>query len=171
MINHAVIVLGGQQSDSAIHIHVSILPQTSLPSRLPHNIKESFVCYTLGPGWLTGIIFEKGILCWESIEQWRGQKAERERWREEGSVLNESRSMWFSSLPPLTSSDNTGNAYFKSIFHYSNKLLDKIFTPSSFSFNAYLLEVTLIKPFPNQLTREAHISAQSVNCSPSEPSF
>ena len=47
----------------------------------------------------------------------------------------------------------------------------KIFSPSSFSFNAYLLEVTLIKPFPNQLTREARISAQSVNFSPSEPSF
>lgn len=59
----------------------------------------------------------------------------------------------------------------KNIFHYSSKLLDRIFTPSSFSFNAYVFEVTLVKPFPNQLTREAPISAQSVNCSPSEPSF
>ena len=31
------IVPGGQQRDSATHIHVSILPQTPLPSRLPHN--------------------------------------------------------------------------------------------------------------------------------------
>lgn len=64
-----------------------------------------------------------------------------------------------------------GMHIFKNIFHYSSKLLDKIFTPSSFSFNAYVFEVTLLKPFPNQLTREAPISAQSVNCSPSEPSF
>ena len=64
-----------------------------------------------------------------------------------------------------------GMHIFKNIFHYSSKLLDRIFTPSSFSFNAYVFEVTLVKPFPNQLTREAPISAQSVNCSPSEPSF
>ena len=36
-----VIVLGEQQRDSAIHIHGSILPQTPLPSRLPHNNKRS----------------------------------------------------------------------------------------------------------------------------------
>ena len=30
-----MIVSGTQQSDSAVHIHVSILPQTPLPSRLP----------------------------------------------------------------------------------------------------------------------------------------
>ena len=32
-----MVVLVEQGRDSAIHIHVSILPQTSLPSRLPHN--------------------------------------------------------------------------------------------------------------------------------------
>ena len=36
-----VIDLGGQQRDSAIHIHVSILPQTPFLSRLPHNIEQS----------------------------------------------------------------------------------------------------------------------------------
>ena len=36
LINNVVIVSGGQLSNSAIHIHVSILPQTPLPSRLPH---------------------------------------------------------------------------------------------------------------------------------------
>ena len=33
-INNVVIILGGQQMESAIHIHVSILPQTPFPSRL-----------------------------------------------------------------------------------------------------------------------------------------
>ena len=31
MINNVVIVSGGQQSDSAIHMHVSILPPNSPP--------------------------------------------------------------------------------------------------------------------------------------------
>ena len=35
------------------HIHVSILPQTSLPSRLPHNIEHSCMCYTVGHCWLS----------------------------------------------------------------------------------------------------------------------
>ena len=35
-----------------MHIHVSIFPQTSLPSRLPHNIEQSALCYTVGPCWL-----------------------------------------------------------------------------------------------------------------------
>ena len=39
LINYIVIDSGEQQRDSAMHIHVSILFQTSLPSRLPHNIK------------------------------------------------------------------------------------------------------------------------------------
>ena len=40
-MNCVVIVSGGQQRDSAIHSHVSILPQTPRPSRLPHNIEQS----------------------------------------------------------------------------------------------------------------------------------
>ena len=36
-----MIVLGGQQRASAIHIHVSILPQTPLPSRLQRNVEQS----------------------------------------------------------------------------------------------------------------------------------
>ena len=40
-MDSVVIVSGGQQRDSAIHSHVSILPQTPLPSRLPHNIEQS----------------------------------------------------------------------------------------------------------------------------------
>ena len=48
-----MIVSGGHQKDSAIHIHVSILPQTPLPSRLPYNGKQSSLCWTAGPCWLS----------------------------------------------------------------------------------------------------------------------
>ena len=30
-----------------------ILPQTPLPSRLPHKIEQSSLCYTVGPYWLS----------------------------------------------------------------------------------------------------------------------
>ena len=43
-INNVVIVSGKQWRDSAIHIHVSILPQTPLPSRLTHNTEQSSMC-------------------------------------------------------------------------------------------------------------------------------
>ena len=51
-INNVVIVSGGQQRDSAVHIHGCILSQTLLPSRLPHNIEPSSLCCTVGPCWL-----------------------------------------------------------------------------------------------------------------------
>ena len=47
-INNVVIVSGEQQRDSAIHIHVFVLPQTPLPSRLPHNTEQSSLCCTVG---------------------------------------------------------------------------------------------------------------------------
>ena len=56
LINNVVIVLSAQQRDSAIHIHVSILPQTPLPSRLPHDIEQSSLSYTVGPCWLSILI-------------------------------------------------------------------------------------------------------------------
>ena len=37
-INNVVIISGAQQSDSALHIHVSILLQIPLSSRLPYYI-------------------------------------------------------------------------------------------------------------------------------------
>ena len=40
-INNVVIVSGGQRMEAAAHIHRSILPQTPLPSKLPHNIEHS----------------------------------------------------------------------------------------------------------------------------------
>jgi len=49
LINNVVIVSGEQWRDSAIHTHVSILPQSPLPSRLPHNTEQSFLYYTVGP--------------------------------------------------------------------------------------------------------------------------
>ena len=52
-MNNILIVSGGQQRDSVMHIHVSILPQTPLPSRLPHNTEQSFMCYRIGLCWLS----------------------------------------------------------------------------------------------------------------------
>ena len=43
-IPRVVIVSDKQGRDSAVHIHVSILPQTPLPSRLPHDIEQSALC-------------------------------------------------------------------------------------------------------------------------------
>ena len=51
-MSNVVIISGEQQRDSAIHIHASILPQTPLPPRLPHNIEQSSICYNAGPCWL-----------------------------------------------------------------------------------------------------------------------
>ena len=53
MIKNAVIISNEQQRDSAIHIYLSILPRTPLPSRLPYNIEQSSLCYTRGPCWLS----------------------------------------------------------------------------------------------------------------------
>ena len=52
MTSNVVIVSGRQQRDSVIHKYVCILPQTPFPSRLPHNIKQSSLRYTVGPSWL-----------------------------------------------------------------------------------------------------------------------
>ena len=32
-----------------VHTHVSTVPQSPLPLRLPHNIEQSFMCYRVGP--------------------------------------------------------------------------------------------------------------------------
>ena len=46
-MNNAGTVSGELQRDSAVHIHVSILLQTPLPSRLPHSTEQSSMCYTI----------------------------------------------------------------------------------------------------------------------------
>ena len=54
-INNIVIASGRQQRDSAMYIHISMLPQIPsnfLPLRFPHNIEQSSLCYTVGPSWL-----------------------------------------------------------------------------------------------------------------------
>ena len=47
-----MIVSGEQQRDSVIHIHgfppYTFSPQTPISSRLPHNIEQSYVFYTVG---------------------------------------------------------------------------------------------------------------------------
>ena len=56
LANNAVMVSGGQLRDSALHIQVSIVPQTPHPSRLTHTIEQSFAIqlyYTVGPCWLS----------------------------------------------------------------------------------------------------------------------
>ena len=50
-LTNNVIVAGEQHRDSAIHIHVPILPQTPLPFR-PSHIEQSSIRYTVGPCWL-----------------------------------------------------------------------------------------------------------------------
>ena len=52
-INNIMIVSSAQQRDPAIHTHVCNLPQIPLPSRLPHDIEPSSLCYTVGPCWLS----------------------------------------------------------------------------------------------------------------------
>ena len=52
MIQNTVLVLGVRQSDSVIHIQVSILFQILLPFRLLQNIEKSSLCYTAGLFWL-----------------------------------------------------------------------------------------------------------------------
>ena len=53
LINNVVIVSSGQQRDSVIPGHVSICLQTPLPSRLPRNTEQSYLCYMVGPCWLS----------------------------------------------------------------------------------------------------------------------
>ena len=52
-MNNVVVISDEQQRDSAILIHVSILPQAPLLSKLAHNIEQSFMCCTIGLCWLS----------------------------------------------------------------------------------------------------------------------
>ena len=49
MINNVVLVSGVQQSDTVIHMHVSILFQILFPFKLLQNIEQSSLCYTVRP--------------------------------------------------------------------------------------------------------------------------
>ena len=52
-MNKVVIVHGEQWRDSVIYIHVSILPPTPIPSRLPHNTEQRSLCYPVDACWLS----------------------------------------------------------------------------------------------------------------------
>ena len=47
-----VLVSGVQQSDSVIHICVSIVFQILFPFRLLQNIEQNSLCYAIGVCWL-----------------------------------------------------------------------------------------------------------------------
>ena len=51
-MNNIMIGLGIWQSESFIHILVSILFQIIFPIILLHNIEQSSLCYQVGPHWL-----------------------------------------------------------------------------------------------------------------------
>ena len=53
LINNVVLVSGVQQSDSVMHIYISILFQILFPFRLLQSIEQSSLCYTVGPCWLS----------------------------------------------------------------------------------------------------------------------
>ena len=56
LISNVVVVSGeseGTQPYIYMDIHVSILPQTPLPSKLAHNIEQNSTCYTIGLCWLS----------------------------------------------------------------------------------------------------------------------
>ena len=57
LINNVVLVSGVQQSDSVIHIYVSIVFQILFPFRLLHNIEQSSLCYMVSPCWLPILFF------------------------------------------------------------------------------------------------------------------
>ena len=69
-MDSVVIVSGGQQWDSAIRIHVSILPKTPLPSRLPHNTEQSSLSYIVGGCWfpiVNSIVTMRSLYCSQAV--------------------------------------------------------------------------------------------------------
>ena len=67
-VNNVAIDSGEQWRDSAVHIHVSILPQTPLPSSLSHNTEQGSLCYTVSPCWLP--ILTIAVCTWPSQAPW-----------------------------------------------------------------------------------------------------
>ena len=63
LIYSVVLVSAVQKSDSVIRIHVSILFQILFPFRLLQSIEQSFLCYTVGPCWLS-ILFYLFFYVW-----------------------------------------------------------------------------------------------------------
>ena len=68
-----MLVSGVQQSDSVIHICVSILFQTPFPFRLLQNTEQRFLCYTVGPCWLS-ILYIAVWTCQSQAPVLRGRR-------------------------------------------------------------------------------------------------
>ena len=71
-----MIVSGEQQRDLAIHIHVSILPQTHFPSRLPHNIGSIVSFHSIGVEFPVLKHLVPIDSCWHSVVEDPGYAAE-----------------------------------------------------------------------------------------------
>jgi len=80
-----MMISGGQQRDSAKYIHVSILPPTPLPPRLPHNIQQNSLSCTVGLCWLS-ILSTAVLNCFPSNV---ARESDREM-RDEGEPQTES---------------------------------------------------------------------------------
>ena len=69
MINNVVLVSGVQQSDSVIHIHVSILFQILFP--ILQNIEQSSLCSTVGPCWLSICLSVSFLFCFFPLKHFK----------------------------------------------------------------------------------------------------
>ena len=52
-MNNTVLVSGIEQSDLFTHVHVSILFQILFPFRILQTTEQRYLCYTVGPSWLS----------------------------------------------------------------------------------------------------------------------
>ena len=52
-MEYIVLLSGGQQNDSIIHVHVSTVFEILFPFRLLQNIEQSSLCCTVGSCWLS----------------------------------------------------------------------------------------------------------------------
>ena len=73
MIVSGVIVSGAQQSNSVIHIHIPILPQTPLLFKLSYNIEELYISFSfwasaLAKQTLASILLTYGVF---SLHGWK----------------------------------------------------------------------------------------------------
>ena len=66
-----MIVSGLQQSDSVLHIHVSLLFQILFPFGLLHTIEQSSLCYTVGPCWGNTILCSVPQLENQTFWRWK----------------------------------------------------------------------------------------------------
>ena len=69
LINNVVIVSGGRQSDSVIHVHVSILFQILSPFRLLGNTEQNSLCLgSVDLCWSSILYFLKNFLLYIEVQ-------------------------------------------------------------------------------------------------------